>query len=216
MSAPAVVAATRPASSPLLEWLARSRAWISISLLIPAGILAAGSPSWIEADSPFDLACQSLGWLAFVAGAVIRWWATLHIGGRKTQELVTEGPYSLCRNPLYLGTFLMLAAVILFIESLTLAGAVSLVAIYYLGVTVTVEERRLEGIYGQQFRDYVTRVPRFLPFGKLSSPKTLTVEFGGLKAEAIRMLRWMWIPVLCQLFNVARQQQWWETFANWP
>jgi len=35
-------------------------------------------------------------------GALGRLWCSLYIGGRKTHELVSAGPYGWCRNPLYL------------------------------------------------------------------------------------------------------------------
>lgn len=201
----------------IVSALARSRSWVSILLLIPAGVVAAGSTPWIEHDSALDLVCQMIGWTAFLAGGILRWWATLYIGGRKTTDLVTSGAYSFCRNPLYLGSFLMQIAVVFLIESLTLGVATLLVAAYYLGVTVTAEERRLAGIYGAKFQDYVARVPRLIPsFRTLQSSPTQVVEVSGLRAELIRMLRWMWIPAACHLFNVAREQQWWTPFTNWP
>lgn len=197
--------------------LARSRAWVSILLLVPAGIVAAGSTPWIARDSALDLVCQTIGWTAFLAGAILRWWATLYIGGRKTTDLATTGAYSFCRNPLYLGSFLMQVAVVFLLESLTLGIATLLVAAYYLGVTVAAEERRLAGIYGAKFQDYVARVPRLIPsFRTLQSSPTQVVEVAGLRAELIRMLRWMWIPAACHLLNVAREQQWWTPFTDWP
>ena len=154
-----------------INLLARSRSWVSILLLIPAAIVVAGSPSWVARDSALDLTCQAIGWSAFLMGAMLRWWATLYIGGRKTTELVTGGAYSFCRNPLYLGTFLMQIAVVFYLESVTLGIATLLVAAYYIGVTVTAEERRLAGIYGTKFQDYVARVPRLIPsFRSVESP----------------------------------------------
>lgn len=204
-------------TSGAINILARSRSWVSILLLVPAGVIAAGSPTWVPRDSALDLACQTIGWTAFLAGAILRWWATLYIGGRKTTELVTGGAYSFCRNPLYLGTFLMQIAVVFLLESVTLGVATLLVAAYYIGVTVTAEERRLAGIYGTKFQDYVARVPRLIPsFRSLESPASHTIEVAGLRAELMRMLRWMWIPAACHLFNVAREQQWWAPFTNWP
>ena len=69
-----------------------------------------------------DLLFTSLAWMLFIAGAALRFWSTLYIGGRKLggrkqNGVVTEGPYSLCRNPLYLGTFLLGLSAACFLQS---------------------------------------------------------------------------------------------------
>ena len=78
-------------------------------------------------------------------------------------ELVTAGPYSVVRNPIYLGMFgLMLGT------GLVLATWWSLVAaivIYLLGngIRIRAEEQLLEETFGTQFQEYANRVPAFLP-----------------------------------------------------
>ncbi|RWE30056.1 isoprenylcysteine carboxylmethyltransferase family protein, partial [Mesorhizobium sp.] len=44
---------------------------------------------------------EMFGVLLIFLGVVGRLWATLYIGGRKSSEVVTGGPYSVTRNPLY-------------------------------------------------------------------------------------------------------------------
>ena len=92
-----------------------------------------------------------------------RTWCALYIGGRKTRELVTAGPYSLCRNPLYLfsivggvGVGAQLGAVSIAVLAGFLTWAAHVPA-------VTHEERRLLATHGESYRDYLARVPRFLP-----------------------------------------------------
>ena len=56
--------------------------WVGILIIAPFAVLAllsypaSGNGSW--GDFRFDI----LGWLFFVAGGTMRWWATLYIGGR--------------------------------------------------------------------------------------------------------------------------------------
>jgi protein-S-isoprenylcysteine O-methyltransferase Ste14 len=92
-----------------------------------------------------------------------RTWCTLYIGGRKIDELVTEGPYSVSRNPLYFFTFLgtfgagaqlgsVLAGVIF--------GALAWMVFY---AVVLQEEKLLSRYYGAVYENYKATVPRFLP-----------------------------------------------------
>src|SRR5690242_19500682 len=103
------------------QQIVRSRAWMSVAIIAPFTVAAALSAPRISQNSALDLALGVAGWLCFSAGALFRWWASLYIGGRKHQELVLDGPYSVCRNPLYLGSFLLALSIAFFLHSLTFA-----------------------------------------------------------------------------------------------
>jgi hypothetical protein len=149
-------------------------------------------------------------WLLFVAGACFRWWATLFVGGRKSSELIVDGAYSVCRNPLYFGTFLMTLSVAVFLQSITLIVVICLVSAGYLYFTVTLEERKLAAIHGRAFAEYCERVPRFLPNLFLhKSPEEVTVRLQGIRSEARRMAQWLWVPVLCYLVEHLRMLPAW-------
>ena len=72
---------------------------------VPLGFLTAvlfvlsARPSWLS------LAC---GLPVALLGTGIRGWASGHL--RKNAELATSGPYAHTRNPLYLGSFVMVVA----------------------------------------------------------------------------------------------------------
>lgn len=208
-------AASRPCRK--RNWWVRSRAWMSMLIMAPFAVLALLSEPSILRPSWADVTCDVLGWTCFVAGAAIRWWATLHIGGNKTSLLVTSGPYSLCRNPLYLGTLLLVLAVASFLKSLTLAGGVVVASIYYLAITVPAEERYLRHRLGRPYLEYCQRVPRFLPrLATFEAPTLIEVRRAGLVAEAWRAARWMWIPVVCEMISQARLEAWWPKLTNLP
>lgn len=192
-------------------WAARSRGWIGILFLAPFCTAVLFSPPLAPEGSWSDCLLDQVAWLMFFAGAAIRWWATLYIGGKKTGELICEGPYSLCRNPLYLGTFLIVFSAAFFLQSLTLAAGLLLASWIYLFTTVPVEERRLRDRFGSHFDEYCQQVPRLFPKLKgFRSPQVVEVRLAGLKAEAIRAARWLWLPIICLLLAQMRSQ------PNWP
>src|SRR4030095_10729083 len=52
------------------------------------------SPGWYHACGVFGFVCVALACLG-------RIWTSAFIAGHKDTELVTTGPYALCRHPLY-------------------------------------------------------------------------------------------------------------------
>lgn len=211
------MSAVRQFSSSWSHWLTRSRAWLSILLLTPAGLAAVFSAPHLAIDSWGDLACEVAGFSLFIFGATFRWWATLYIGGRKSHQIVCHGPYSICRNPLYFGTWLMTAAIAFLVQSFVFGVALLVVSAFYLAITIPNEERFLAREYPREYREYSFRVPRFFPLFRLyQSPEEIEVRVGGLQAELLRAMRWVWIPAICHLVGHLRSLDWWPHWVNLP
>lgn len=118
-----------------------------------------------------------IGIILIVVCILGRTWASLYIGGRKIDELVTTGPYSIMRNPLYSFSFLGAAGAGAQTGSLVLAlicGALAYIVFY---VVVLQEEQLLLERYGEKYRAFMARVPRFLPNPRLwQDEQTLTIR----------------------------------------
>ena len=198
-------------------FLWRSRNWISFLVLSPALLaVACSTPSW-TLDFWGRCLCQVLGWLLFLAGACFRWWGMLYISGHKDMQLVQQGPYSVCRHPLYLGTFLLGMSFGVLLHSVILLAGLLIASVVYLGITLPREERRLMELYGDAYRQYLRSVPRLLPnFARLSTPESITVNLSGVRAELLRTVRWALLPLAAHLVAEARLEAWWPHWLTLP
>ncbi len=199
------------------EWWVRSRAWISILLLVPFAVATLLSWPFVREHSLWHLPLEAAGWTCFLIGLGFRWWATLYIGGRKQATVVSDGPYSLCRNPLYVGTFLMTLAIAFFVPSLTFAAGLTVASLFYLSVTVSAEEKWLRHTFGDEYTRYCQEVPRFFP--RIRRPRTLPVIeviSKGLRAELIRAARYVWVPLLAEGVAHLRFETWWPHLWRLP
>jgi protein-S-isoprenylcysteine O-methyltransferase Ste14 len=115
---------------------------------------------------PHDLAdfrdpVTIVGGLLVAIGLAVRSWAAGIL--RKDEELTTSGPYRLVRNPLYLGSFLMMFGFCALINDprnfLFVLGPVLLLYV----IKVRNEERWLCRLFPAQFAQYKSQTPRFLP-----------------------------------------------------
>lgn len=106
-----------------------------------------------------------------------RTWSSLYIGGRKIEEFVRTGPYSVMRNPLYFFSFLGAAGVGMQVGSVILGLICATLAWLVFYVVVLQEEQVLADRYGEAYRDYLQRVPRFFPNPSLwHDEPTLTIR----------------------------------------
>jgi protein-S-isoprenylcysteine O-methyltransferase Ste14 len=105
--------------------------------------------------------CSAAGLALVLAGLLVRSWAAGTL--RKSKQLITTGPYALVRNPLYAGSFLMMAGFCTLIgdvlTGLLIGGP--MVLVYWLAVRD--EEQILAQFFPDQWPEYSARVPRFLP-----------------------------------------------------
>ncbi len=98
--------------------------------------------------------------LACVAG---RMWSIRYIGSKTNQDLVTTGPYSVTRNPLYFFSMLGAMGIGLFVGSLVLALFLGLAVYLVLVATAEKEAEHLEVLSGARYRDYARKTPMFWP-----------------------------------------------------
>ncbi len=81
---------------------------------------------------------------------------------RKKETLVTSGPYRYVRNPIYLGAFTFIMALALVAANwLILLPALVLITIIY--AQIGKEELMLIDRFGDEYREYMKRTPRFIP-----------------------------------------------------
>jgi protein-S-isoprenylcysteine O-methyltransferase Ste14 len=138
-----------PANSVAEVWL-RQRVRIGLPLVLLCG--------WLASPTPRALA---VGGVVAVVGLVVRGFAASHLA--KHSALTTSGPYALTRNPLYFGSMIIVAGLLIAVHSwLAAALGVAYFAVFY-PLTIRREERKLRAQYGQVFDEYAARVPAFWP-----------------------------------------------------
>jgi protein-S-isoprenylcysteine O-methyltransferase Ste14 len=134
----------------------------TIGLLVVGGLDAGslGLRRWIgEAGSLIA------GTTLFGVGTAIASYAMGFLGRRAAlgleDELITEGPYTWSRNPGYVGDLTVLLGYTLLTDS-RLAGLVALVGGLWFVLAPLAEEPWLDDLYGDAYRCYKTRHPRWL------------------------------------------------------
>jgi protein-S-isoprenylcysteine O-methyltransferase Ste14 len=207
---PDVQARTSELQAPRADWAFRHRDLIAGAFLIPAALVALFSAPGLTQGSTLDFACMLIAWALFLAGATLRFWATLYIGGRKREFIVSEGPYSLCRHPLYSASFLMTLSAGLFLESPVLFAAAVITAAAYRLTTVPQEEAALARQHPRGWADYAGHVPCVVPrIGGWRTPARIAVDVRSLRDEAARASRWVLLPLMAEIASHLRTQVWW-------
>ena len=102
-----------------------------------------------------------VGGIVAAFGLLVRAAAAGHL--RKDERLAITGPYSVSRNPLYLGSAILAAGFVIAGDSLWAGGIVGLYfAVFYYAV-IRNEEADLRKRFGAPFDEYAARVPLFFP-----------------------------------------------------
>jgi protein-S-isoprenylcysteine O-methyltransferase Ste14 len=152
------------------------KATIGIGILCAFGLLFIAGP-YEPDDGLVHESIERLGVILIVICILGRTWSALYIGGRKNSALVAEGPYSICRNPLYLFSMIGAIGVGAQFGSVTVAAVCGLFTWLVFLWTARREEATLIEAFQEEYRRYMERVPRFWPKASLwESPTTLLVH----------------------------------------
>ena len=143
---------------PAVAALAAALMW-SIARALPG--LGVGLPAapWIGA------ALAAAGLLLELAGVLefFRRRTTVNpMRPERASALVTDGVYRWSRNPMYLGWLPILAGWAVYLQHPLTLVMVPLFALYLARFQIVPEERAMEARFGEAFRAYRQRVPRWL------------------------------------------------------
>ncbi|MGB3418027.1 MAG: isoprenylcysteine carboxylmethyltransferase family protein [Mesorhizobium sp.] len=114
-------------------------------------------------DTRIHETIETVGILLIFLGIVGRLWSTLYIGGRKSAQVVTGGPYSITRNPLYLFSSVAAIGVGAQMGSFVIAIGFGVLCALAFHFVILREEKFLTATLGSPYKAYVARVPRFFP-----------------------------------------------------
>ena len=147
---------------------------------------------------PSESTALAVGLAIAITGQLIRAFSVglVYIirGGRKrrvyAEDLVTEGMFAHCRNPLYVGNYLIITGVGVAVDSLLffIAGGLFFAFAYY--AIIRAEEDYLREKFGPAFDEYCAAVPRIIP------------KLGGIFAT-VRSHRFNWKRLLVKEYGSA-------------
>jgi len=152
---------------------------VGAALIIVAVSLFTES-AWRNVTLMHDL-IQAAGLVLILCGALGRIWSSLYLNGRKNTELMTHGPYSLTRNPLYVFSIMGVTGMGLLSGSL-LTGLISGGLIYLVfNWVIAQEEDTLEMIFGEPYTNYKRHVPRLgVTLRHWNNPENLEISMKAL------------------------------------
>jgi protein-S-isoprenylcysteine O-methyltransferase Ste14 len=141
----------------------RRKRVLIVGVLFLLALLTISDSAWRVGSPRTHRAVQWSGLLLILMCIVGRTWCAIYIGGQKQRQLVTKGPYSVVRNPLYLFTLFGAAGIGALSGSLVMAAACAGFATVVFLSVVRQEEQFLLATFPREFPAYAERVPRLLP-----------------------------------------------------
>jgi protein-S-isoprenylcysteine O-methyltransferase Ste14 len=187
----------------LLFKFARLRVAVSRIFAVLVILLIIFTASSIKQGGIADVVLQTSGLFLLTVCSIGRLWALLYISGKKTHEVVTDGPYSIVRHPLYLFSFIGAIGIGLVSENILVLAVIIIFYLSYYPLTILSEEKHLTKKYGRAYIDYAQKTPRFLPKPSLyQSPDYFVVNAEiFLKNMAIGMW-FVWIFILLNVIDM--------------
>jgi protein-S-isoprenylcysteine O-methyltransferase Ste14 len=179
-------------------------------------VIAVSQP-WLDEQSGLDIALDILGSFLVIAGVFGRLWSILYIGGNKNNQLVTAGPFSVTRNPLYFSSIMAISGIGLMFGSLAIAIILTLCASCIFFYTAAREAAYLRQLFGSEYSSYARVTPLFWPkLSLMHSPNEIPVNVSTLTSTFRDALFFFLVLPLMELFEHLRIQEAMPTLFVFP
>ena len=116
----------------------------------------------IGLGAPIGIGALLLGMVGFSAVLSFRRAKTSPKPWKPTTALVTDGPYRLTRNPMYLGFTLLYLGIAFWVNSVWPVFSLPLILVVMQRAVIAREEAYLATLFGDEYRAYRRRVRRWI------------------------------------------------------
>ena len=141
--------------------MVKSRVLVSRVFAAAVLVVAVFTTHSFGQEGVLDISLEVSGLFLLSIATLGRLWALMYISGNKTRELITEGPYSMVRHPLYFFSLVMIWSC----PDLSLDRL--LFNVLWTGWTAfatALEERDLVTYLGDAYEEYQRKVPMLIPW----------------------------------------------------
>jgi len=161
-----------------------------------------------DPPSPFlDDTLDFIGIFVLFTGVMLRMSARGHkkAHSKQGQKLVMTGPYTLVRNPMYLGSFLMGAGFIFMVWPWWSLPLFAWLFYARFNKQIVKEEKQLTKLAGDKYKKYCQRIHRFFPsfhlLPKARLRKIVNVKESLSTQEARGLWMWPFLAVVLESFQ---------------
>lgn len=134
----------------MVEYFIKYRSSVGIICLVLLLYLAEPSPKSI-----------TVGFFFIIAGMFFRAWTSGYLN--KDNELATEGPYALTRNPLYFGNFILGLGIAIAGNNIYSYLIFFVFYLVFFPFLMYIEHQRLKNKFGEEYKDWSKKSNSFFP-----------------------------------------------------
>jgi len=177
-----------------------------IAAIVGLFFICSTNSYWETANELISFVLFFLGVILVAVASLGRMWCSLYIAGYKDKELVTKGPYSLCRNPLYFFSMVGVLGVGFSTETFIFPLIFLILFSIYYPFVIKSEESKLESSFGVVFEEYKRNVPSFFPrFSSFEEPPQYTVNPLVYRRHIFSALWFIWIVGILEVIEGLRE-----------
>ncbi|MCK4825579.1 isoprenylcysteine carboxylmethyltransferase family protein [bacterium] len=177
-----------------------------IAAVIGLFFLCSTQSYWETKNETLTFSLFFIGMILVAIASLGRMWCSLYIAGYKDNKLITEGPYSICRNPLYFFSMIGVVGIGCSTETFTFPIVFIILFALYYPFIIKSEEKRLKQLFGVEFEEYTKRVPAFFPrLSIFAEPENYSVKPAVYRKHIFSALWFIWIVGILEVIEGMRE-----------
>jgi len=184
----------------------KKRIFLTRMFVAAVGVLLLFSGSRWEMMELYGTILFAVGVVMVGVATVGRLWCNLYICGYKSGKLITVGPYSMCRNPLYFFSLIGAIGLGLVTETVSIPLIFLVVFSVYYPFVIRAEEKGLRQVHGREFQRYCEEVPKFIPaFRRLQEPQEYLVKARIFRRSLFDAACFIWLIAVLEIIEALHE-----------